>query len=324
MPHSHRAPSARSVYTPAPMTKVRFGLVIPAEFPDQSGAHSLLEDASRAICRAEGHFESVWVVDHFQAGTVNRLEAFTLLTYLAARHPAFKFGHTVLCQSFRNPALVAKMGATLQLLTGGRFILGMGAGGDEEEYEAYGYPFPTAPERVEQLEEAITIIKALWSAPAVTFNGKHHRVNRAVCEPRPNPTPPLMVGAFRPRMLRLVAKHADCWNVSSSGPIRYARMAAEMERACLESGRGPATLTRSWVGGVACATTSLAAEQLGGSRFTQDDEDYSLVGTPAEVTSQMQTLIDLGVDYFMLDIAGFPQLDALELLITDVLPAVTG
>src|SRR5215213_7615252 len=171
------------------MAKVRFGLVIPAEFPDQQGAQSLLEDASRAIRCAEGHFESIWVVDHLQAGTVNRLEAFTLLTYLAALHPAFTFGHTVLCQSFRNPALVAKMGATLQLLTGGRFILGLGAGGDQEDYRTYGYDFPPARVRVEQLEEAISIIKALWKDPVVIFNGKHHRVDHAVCEPRPNPVP---------------------------------------------------------------------------------------------------------------------------------------
>ena len=306
------------------MAAVRFGLVVPAEFPDRLGAQSLLADASRAIRRAEGHFESIWVVDHLQAGTVNRLEAFTLLTYLAALHPEFTVGHTVLCQSFRNPALVAKMGATLQLLTGGRFILGLGAGGDEEDYRAYGYDFPSARVRVDQLEEAITIIKALWNEPVATFNGEHYRVDQAVCEPRPNPVPRLMVGAFRPRMLHLAAKHADWWNVSSTGPSSYARMATEMERACRGVGRDPSTLRRTWVGGVACAATAQAAEQLGGSRFTQDDSDYSFVGTPAEVVAQMQLFIDLGVEYFMLDIAGFPNLEALELLITEVLPAING
>jgi alkanesulfonate monooxygenase SsuD/methylene tetrahydromethanopterin reductase-like flavin-dependent oxidoreductase (luciferase family) len=255
------------------MAAVRFGLVVPAEFPDRLGAQSLLADASRAIRRAEGHFESFWVVDHLQAGTVNRLEAFTLLTYLAALHPEFTVGHTVLCQSFRNPALVAKMGATLQLLTGGRFILGLGAGGDEEDYRAYGYDFPSARVRVDQLEEAITIINALWNEPVATFNGEHYRVDQAVCEPRPNPVPRLMVGAFRPRMLHLAAKHADWWNVSSTGPGSYARMATEMERSCREVGRDPSTLRRTWGGGVACAATAQAAEQLGGSRFTQDDSD---------------------------------------------------
>jgi alkanesulfonate monooxygenase SsuD/methylene tetrahydromethanopterin reductase-like flavin-dependent oxidoreductase (luciferase family) len=305
------------------MRKVQFGLVIPAEFTASRGARSLVADAGRALRCVEGHFESGWVVDHLQSGTPVRLEAFTLLTHLAALHPGFQFGHTVLCQSFRNPALVAKMGATLQLLTRGRFILGLGAGGNQEEYRAYGYDFPPARERVEQLAEYVTVIKALWSRPVVTFEGKHHRLFEARCEPRPNPLPPLMLGAFRPRMLRLVAREADWWNVSSTGPNRYARMVEELERACDEVGRDPSTLRRTWVGGLACADTSSAATKLASTRFDCDNEDdYGFVGTPGEVVSQMQALANLGVDYFILDAADFPQLGGLELLLRYVLPEV--
>jgi len=307
------------------MSNLQFGLVIPVEFPVGRGAPSLVEDASRALRYVEGHFDSAWVVDHLQIANGARLESFTLLSYLAAIHPRFTFGHAVVCQSFRNPALVAKMGATLQLLTGGRFVLGIGAGGDEEEYRAYGYDFPPARERVEQLEEAITIIKALWSEPTVTFEGKHHRVLGATCEPRPNPVPPLMIGAFRPRMVRLVAKQADWWNVSSSGPRRYARMAMELEQACAEVGRDPATIKRTWIGGVACAETSAAAETMAESRsITQDEDDFGFVGTPEEVAAQMRQLVDLGIEYFMLDAADYPELGCLELLLKQALPAVTN
>ncbi len=109
------------------MRQIQFGLVIPAEFPDAYGPASLVRDAHHALELVAGHFDSVWVVDHLQSGDDQQLEGFTTLTYLAARHPGFRFGNAVLCQSFRNRALLAKMGAALQLLSGGRFILGSGS-----------------------------------------------------------------------------------------------------------------------------------------------------------------------------------------------------
>lgn len=308
------------------MRPIQFGLVLPAEFPDGRGVASFLADVDRALSLVAGHFESGWVVDHLQSGEDRRLEAFTTLTYLAALHPEFSFGHAVLCQSFRNPALVAKMGATLQSLTGGRFILGLGAGGNEDEHRAFGYDFPPARDRIRQLDEAITIIKALWAEPSVTFEGQYHRVREARCEPRPDPIPLLMVGAFRPQMLRLVAKHADWWNVSSSGPGRYARMVAELERACAEARRDPSTIRRTWIGGFACAKNSRRAVELAGARLSvdNDSDDFGFVGTPPQVADQMRAFIEQGVDYFMLDAADFPQLHGLELLVRHVLPALRG
>jgi alkanesulfonate monooxygenase SsuD/methylene tetrahydromethanopterin reductase-like flavin-dependent oxidoreductase (luciferase family) len=306
------------------MRDVQFGLVLPAEFPDARGPASLVVDAHRALELVAGHFDSVWVVDHLQSGEDRRLEGFTTLTYFAALHPEFRFGNSVLCQSFRNPALLAKMGATLQLLSGGRFILGLGAGCNEEDYRAYGYDFPRAPVRVRQLEETIQIIKAVWTVPRTTFEGEFYRVRSAHCEPRPDPVPPLMIGAFRPKMLGLAAKHADWWNVSSSGPKRYSRMAAELERACLEVGRSPSTIRRTWGGGLACAATRVMAEELAALRGsnTNDFDDFDFVGTPTQIAEQMRAFMDMGVDYFMLDAADFPRLDGLEMLIRDVIPAL--
>ncbi len=148
------------------------------------------------------------MIDHLQTDADDLLESFTTISYLAALHPQFSFGHTVICQSFRNPALLAKMGATLQFLSGGRFILGLGAGWNEAEYRAYGYDFPPASVRVEQLEETIQIIKALWTQEKATFQGKHYQVLDASCEPRPDPLPPIIIGAFKPKMLRLTATYA--------------------------------------------------------------------------------------------------------------------
>ena len=111
-------------------------------------------------------------MDHFQFEERDVLEGWTALTYEAALHPELQFGNAVLCQSFRNPAHLAKMGATLQFMTGGRFILGLGAGWHEEEYKSYNYPFPPAGVRVDQLDEYVQIIKAMWTEQHATFEGK--------------------------------------------------------------------------------------------------------------------------------------------------------
>jgi alkanesulfonate monooxygenase SsuD/methylene tetrahydromethanopterin reductase-like flavin-dependent oxidoreductase (luciferase family) len=172
------------------MAQIQFGLQIPAASTNKAWRTTYVADVNRALEMAAGHFDSAWVVDHLQYGDMDVLESFTTLTYFAARHPQLQFGHNVVCQSFRNPALVAKMGATLQLLTNGRFRLGLGAGWHEEEYRAYGYDFPSDGVRVAQLEEAVQIIKAMWTQEQTTFAGRYYHVNAARCQPKPDPLPP--------------------------------------------------------------------------------------------------------------------------------------
>ncbi len=306
------------------MARVQFGFVMPAELRDRQLRATFVPDLSRALDLAAGHFDSAWMVDHLQFDDVDVLEGFTALTYMAALHPRLKFGHAVLSQSFRNPALLAKMAATLQFMSGGRFIFGIGAGWHAEEYRAYGYDFPPDRVRVEQLEEALQIVRAIWTEERATFTGRYYQVLDARCEPKPDPLPTLMIGAFRPRMLRLAAKYADWWNVSSTNIASYRRMADELERACAEIGRDPSTVRRSWIGGCACAATAAEAEELAEGRYGPDAEDFGFVGTPHEIVEQMRPFIDLGVDYFMLDCAGFPHLTTLELLVDEVLPALNG
>ncbi|HEU0296810.1 MAG TPA: LLM class flavin-dependent oxidoreductase [Anaerolineales bacterium] len=302
------------------MTRIQFGFTMSAEQSDKTQRMMFVENLNQALMMIRGHFDSAWMIDHLP----DVLEGFTALTYMSALHPQLKFGHTVLCQSFRNPALVAKMGATLQFLSGGRFILGIGAGWNAEEYRAYGYDFPPAHVRVEQLEEALQIIKALWTEEQATFEGRYYRVREALCEPKPDPLPPVMVGAFKPKMLRLTAQYADWWNVSSTGIEGYRRIVREFERACTDVGRDPLQVRRSWCGGCACAPTQQAAESIAGDRYSANnaDDDFGFVGTPQQVIEQMRPFIDLGVDYFMLDCGGFPNLTTLELLVSEVLPAL--
>src|SRR5215204_4384210 len=158
------------------MTKIKFGFTMPADQLDKARRNTYIDDLNQALNLISGRFDSAWIIDHLQDGESDMLESFTTLSYMAAVHPQLKFGHTVVCQSFRNPALLAKMGATLQFLSSGRFLLGIGAGWNEEEYKAYGYGFPPAKERVEQLEETLQIIIAMWSEKKATFKGKHYQV----------------------------------------------------------------------------------------------------------------------------------------------------
>src|SRR3990172_8602658 len=142
------------------MTQIQFSFIMPQVPMDKAHRTMFVEDLNRALKLISGHFDSARIIDHLMENRsrgFDDIESFTTLAYMAALHPQLKFGHTVICQSFRNPALVAKMGATLQFLSGGRFLFGIGAGWHEEEYKAYGYDFPPARVRVEQLEEALQI-----------------------------------------------------------------------------------------------------------------------------------------------------------------------
>jgi alkanesulfonate monooxygenase SsuD/methylene tetrahydromethanopterin reductase-like flavin-dependent oxidoreductase (luciferase family) len=163
------------------------------------------------------HFDSLWVYDHFYGFAEHSdswLEGWTTLTWLAARFPTVQIGPLVLGVGYRNPALVAKMAATLQVLSGGRLVLGLGAGWREEEYRAYGYPFPKAADRIRQVEEAVQIMRRMWTEPAPTFKGESFVIEQAYCPPLPTPPPPIMIGGQGEQlMLPLIARQADWWNV---------------------------------------------------------------------------------------------------------------
>ena len=146
-----------------------------------------------------------------------RSKSWTLITYLMATYPKMSFCPSVLNQAYRSPALVAKMAAVLQLLSGGRLILGIGAGWKENEQRAYGYDFPPHKVRLDQLEESVQIIRKMWTEDAPTFQGKYYSIKNAYCSPRPDPVPPLLIGGFGPkRTLKIVAKYADWCNINGS------------------------------------------------------------------------------------------------------------
>jgi F420-dependent oxidoreductase-like protein len=207
-------------------------------------------------CADDVGFDSVWLDDHFYSVLRPRsepqMEAWTLLAALARETQRTRIGILVSCNGYRNPALLAKMAATVDVLSNGRLIHGIGAGWFADEYEGYGYDFPDAPTRLAQLDEALAVQKALWTADRPSFDGRVYRVREAWCEPRPvqRPYPPILIGGGGERvLLRLVARHADMWNCPGE-PGELARKIEVLRRHCAAEGRPVDAIERTWFGQV--------------------------------------------------------------------------
>jgi alkanesulfonate monooxygenase SsuD/methylene tetrahydromethanopterin reductase-like flavin-dependent oxidoreductase (luciferase family) len=193
------------------------------------------------------HFDSVWIADHFYGFDEPKeegfLEAWTTLTWIAARFPDVTLCHHVLGHGYRNPALTAKMASTLQVLSGGRFMLGIGAGWREEEYLAYGYDFPSTPVRLQQLEEVVQICRLMWSEAHPRFHGTYFQIDDAVATPRPSVIPPICIGSSGDKIgLPIVGRRADMWNTFYPGFAVWKGKRAIVDEAAIEAGRDPAAI----------------------------------------------------------------------------------
>lgn len=275
----------------------------------------------------QGSFSTAWAADHFvpwaefQDAHTDTYECWTTLTYLAGLFRELKFGSIVLSQSYRSPALLAKMAATLQILSGGRFILGLGAGWKQDEYRAYGYEFPAAATRIRQLAEAAQIIRLMWTEPQATFQGRYYQVQDAICEPKPAPRPPLLIGGGGKKLtLRVVAQYADWYNFAGGTLEHYRALLSALRGHCEQVGRDYDQIVKTWATDcVAVAPSTEAARRLAqASPFYAPGE--SLVGTPDEVAAQLQPFADLGVRHFILRFADFPKMDGALLFAREVAP----
>jgi alkanesulfonate monooxygenase SsuD/methylene tetrahydromethanopterin reductase-like flavin-dependent oxidoreductase (luciferase family) len=193
---------------------------------------------------------------------------------------------------FRNPALTAKMADTVEEISGGRLILGLGAGWHEPEFTAFGYPFDHL---VDRFEEAVQIIRPLAKTGAVDFSGTYYQAPDCVSRPRgPRPEgPPILIASFRPRMLRLTAQYADAWNTAWLGwPTKLAERRVGLEAACAEVGRDPKTIEVT-VG------VSVAFPELGEAIEGADDRDKYLSGDTAEIAAGFRAYADEGVGHII-------------------------
>jgi alkanesulfonate monooxygenase SsuD/methylene tetrahydromethanopterin reductase-like flavin-dependent oxidoreductase (luciferase family) len=194
-------------------------------------------------------FESVWAWDHFHTtpkpADVICFESFTALTAIAALTSSIRLGHIVICSGFRNPALAAKMLSTMDVISGGRMEIGVGAGWKEQEWVAYGYDFPPAPERLATLKDQLEILSAMMRPGHATYAGPRARVTDAINVPKPiqEPRIPIMVGGNGPLVTwRLAARYADELNVDGLTPDKLAAALPVIHERCAEIGRDPASL----------------------------------------------------------------------------------
>jgi F420-dependent oxidoreductase-like protein len=240
--------------SPAAMKPVtRLGLQIPNfTFPGVADA-DLFETIAGIAITADGNgFDSIWVMDHlYQIEVVGpredpMLEAYTLLGALAARTRDVSLGTMVTGVTYRNPALLAKIVTTLDIISSGRAILGIGAAWNDDEHAGYGYDFPTAKERLDRLEEALQLIPAMFSEQAPSFEGRHYRIQNVLNNPKPirGRIPVLIGGGGEKRTLRLVAQYGDACNLFG-GPDEVRHKLDVLERHCADVGRDPAEITKT-------------------------------------------------------------------------------
>jgi alkanesulfonate monooxygenase SsuD/methylene tetrahydromethanopterin reductase-like flavin-dependent oxidoreductase (luciferase family) len=302
------------------MPQVQFGLGIPLS-PSDLPPQEFMKQIRASLDVITGHFDSIWIADHLQFGDRTIFEGWTILNYLAALYPDFKYGHLVLCQLFRNPALLAKMAATAQYVSQGKFILGLGAGWAEEEAKSYHIPFPAPGQRVSEFKEQLQIINALWREDKVTFEGKYHQVTDAYCLPHPDPIPPILIAAFQPRMMRITARYADWWNASIENLDKAKEQMKALDAACEAIGRDPKTVRRTGMITCYCAPTESKLKEL--TAKPTGPFGLGFVGTPSQIAEQLQPYIELGFDYFMISAGGVPaDTTTLEMLAHEVLPAL--
>jgi F420-dependent oxidoreductase-like protein len=231
----------------------RLGLQIPNfTFPGVRDA-DLFETVAGIATTAEANgFDSIWVMDHlYQIEMVGpkddpMLEAYTLLAALAGRTKTASLGTMVTGVTYRNPALLAKIVTTLDVVSAGRAILGIGAAWNDDEHAGYGYGFPSAGERLDRLEEALQIIRAMFTEPAPSFEGRHYRIRNVLNNPKPirGTIPVLIGGGGEKRTLRLVAQYGDACNLFGD-PDGVRHKIDVLERHCADVGRDPAEITKT-------------------------------------------------------------------------------
>ena len=261
----------------------------------------IVEEAQHA--EASG-WDGVWFADHFMPnapvgdpsndGPTN--ECMSVLAGLAVATERVRIGSLVCGNTYRHPAVLAKQAATIDLLSGGRLVLGLGAGWQENEHHAYGIEFYDVRTRMDMLEEACQVVKGLFANDRTTFEGKHYQLADAPLAPKPaqNPLPLLIGGGGEKRTMRIAAQYADEWTVWGT-PDRLRQKVEVLERHCEDLGRDPKTIKRSAQALMFLSTDEAKLKEV----RDKDIQMAHIVGTPSEVADVMGEYRDAGVDEFI-------------------------
>jgi len=286
--------------------RLQFGVMVPQLGSGDYAASRTVAQQAEAL-----GFDSVWVADHLfgipSPQDTLFLECWTLLTALAVETQRVRIGTMTLCNGFRPPALLAKMAATLDVISQGRLEVGIGSGWYEREFLSYGYPFPKASVRAGQLDEALQILKLMWSEPTTNFAGTHYQIVDAPNDPKPlqQPGPPIHIGGDGEKvMLPLVARHADWWSywlAATADGFRY--KLGVLERCCKEAGRDFVSLKKSLIGGILLVESEkeipliMATLEKKGLHF---GARIGIIGTADMVCKRIEEYRQLGTSLFII------------------------
>lgn len=327
------------------MREIKFGLYLPTG--DFARARRVAERAER-----QG-FYSLSINDHLYSPMGERdpqLECFTTLSAIAAITTKIRLAPAVVAMSFRNPALLAKTASTLDCISNGRFIMGLGSGWERTEYDAHGYPYPSTTERLDQLEDGIKVLKAMWTQAEPTYQGRYFSVKNAYNHPRPvqKPYPPIMLGGSGPRLLEIAARHADIALLtppiyhdkdSVQDPVSAVRFTknvlkrriGQLKELAREAGRDPDSIELASLVFVRMARDKSHADEIVRQSVAQmgfPDEGAarnspaSLMGTPEEVRRELRSRIDeFGLTFFTAALFGQ---ETYEMFVNEIMPAFAG
>jgi alkanesulfonate monooxygenase SsuD/methylene tetrahydromethanopterin reductase-like flavin-dependent oxidoreductase (luciferase family) len=269
----------------------------------------------------------VWVADHFMGNasgpipaTNPTLEAGSLVAALGAVLDRVRVGTLVYGNTYRHPAVLANMAATVDQVTGGRFVLGIGAGWQVNEHEQYGIELPPVRARVDRFEEAVQVVRSLLSRPVTSFDGRHYRLTGALCEPKPVQRPlPILVGASGDRMLGIAARWADEWNTWGR-PDEVAERSAVLSRACERAGRDPDEVART-----AQALVFLTDDPGEAEELVRAAPMPAIAGTPEQLRDVVAAYAEAGLDELIVPDRtlgiGARKLETMDRLIDEVAPA---
>jgi F420-dependent oxidoreductase-like protein len=318
---------------------MRFGLQHPNFNFDYDGQDTsqIIDSLKNLIVKAENSgFDSFWVMDHFhQIQFVGKpdepmLEGWTVISVLAGITSKIKLGTLVTGVIYRYPSVLAKVAATLDVLSKGRLFMGIGAAWNEQESTAYGISYPSNQERLVRLEEAIQIIRKMWTEePSASFNGKYYQINNAYCNPKPiqKPSPPIMVGGSGERKtLKIVAKYADACNLFGSAETIKRKLNILKEH-CKSVGRDYNSILKTKLGAIVVddnkEMTKTRVQQTFKGIPDEQINEFVIYGTPEDVLRQIELLEEVGIQYLIVDLEPSRELEALDVFANKVIKKVS-
>ncbi|MDQ6668358.1 MAG: LLM class F420-dependent oxidoreductase [Thermoproteota archaeon] len=314
---------------------MKFGLQHPVFSFDYRNRDTsqIVDSLKNLVTRAENRgFDSFWVMDHFhQIPFIGKpeepmLESWTTISVLAGITTRIKLGTLMTGIIYRHPSILAKIGATLDVLSKGRLFMGIGAAWNEEESSAYGIPFPSVKERFLRLEEAIQIIRKMWTEePSASFNGQYYQIKNAFCNPKPiqKPSPPIMVGGSGERQtLRIVAKYADACNLFGSAETVKRKLSILKEH-CRSVGRDYDSILKTKLGVVVIDDDKEMArkrlQQISKGIPEEQINEFAIYGTPEDVLRQKESLEDAGIQYLIVDLDPSREVEALDIFANNII-----